>query len=487
LLALTGIGWFVGNLDSMLANAVPIPVFGGALASALLASHRAFFAHAVMSYPTGRLATPLERLAVGSAYASVIVGSIWRFGPPALLLSALFVGVAFVTYRKSVGQRRRAKLVAVQAAFIVAAATVTGVVLRSSMQLGLAAEPATLLYELALSASVVFLTVGLFRPRTEDAAVVDFVIDLGETRSGTLRDALADVLGDPSLEVAYRVRTDAAYVDGAGRPFELPRPSFERAITRIARDGREVAVLVHDPAVLADPALVDAVASAAHLASRNAELQAEVRNQLVELRASRRRIIGAGDSERRRLERRLTEGALRRLDELDGTLRSARERQDPSLDSGQLLERASLQLTQTMVDLRELGRGLHPLALREGGLLAGLQELTERSPWPVRLAFDGGRFPAEVEAAIYFLCAEGLANAAKHARAAHVQVAVQSGSDRVEVHLADDGVGGADLTGGTGLRGLTDRIEALGGWVTLDSPTGGGTRLTAQIPLSDEG
>ena len=272
LLALTAMCWFAGNLAKPLLTAAwPTALVAPALAEALLASHRAPFAHALMGFPTGRLATPVERVGVWVAYASVVL-SIWSFGSGALIIAAVAASATFVAYRQTSGRRRRAKLLALQVAAAMAVAVAGGLALRYV----LGAEPALLLYELAVGGSAVLLAAGLARPETEEAKVADIVVELGEVRSGTLRDALAGILGDPSLEIAYRVATADAYVDASGRPVDLPEPSQGRAITRIERDGEVVAVLVHDPSVLDDPALVDAVASATRLASRNAELQAEI-------------------------------------------------------------------------------------------------------------------------------------------------------------------------------------------------------------------
>ena len=488
LLVLAAICWFAGNLtEPVLRAAWPNSLASAALAEALVASHRAPFAHALLGYPSGRLATRVERVAVAIAYATVVVASVWRFEPAALIVSTLVASVVFASYRRAFGQQRRSKLLAFRLASAVAAALATGVVLRSVLPPGLGAEPALLVYELALSGSAVLLAAGLARSASGEAAVADIVVDLGEDRSGTLRDALAEVLGDPSLGVGFRIGARDGYVDAGGRPFDVPEASFGRAITPIEREGEVVAVLVHDPAVLDEPALVDAVASAARLASRNAELQVEVRGQLADLRASRRRLVGAGDAERQRLARRLGDGALHRLDLLRQAVGAAISDVDPALESGQRMIRAHAQVIRAIAELHQLAQGLHPPELQEGGLVPALRELTEHSEVPVELDIPDDRLPSEIEAGIYFLCAEGLANAAKHANASRVVVTVRRLDARVIVELSDDGVGGADLGRGSGLRGLTDRIEALGGRLIVDSLPGGGTRLTAELSLGGQG
>ena len=485
LLVVTALCWFAGNLAKpLVAASWPTPLLAAVLAEALLASHRAPFAHALLGYPGGRLTKPVERIAAWIVYGSVFVGSVLQFGALALVVATLVAGAAFATYRQAVGQRRRAKSVAFRGAIAVAVALATGVGLRSALGAGPGAGPALLLYELALGGSCVLLAAGLARRESQVATVADIVVELGEVRSGTLGDALAEVLGDPSLEVGYRLGMGDAYVDASGQLLDLPEPSERRAVTRIQREGQDVAVLVHDPSVLDDPALVDAVASAARLASRHAELQAEIRGQLGELRASRRRLVGAGDAERRRLAQRLSDGALRRLDALGAELGSTGRSVDPALESGQRVAHSQRQIAKAVAELDDLVRGLHPSALREGGLAPAIHGLTEHSPIPIYLSIPAVRFPLEIEAGVYFVCAEGLANAFKHAMASRIRVTVRHADGAVTVELSDDGVGGADLGRGSGLLGLADRIEALGGWLTIESPAGGGTRLVVILPLA---
>jgi signal transduction histidine kinase len=277
--------------------------------------------------------------------------------------------------------------------------------------------------------------------------------------------------------------TDRAVpIDGAGRPAALPVERPDRVVTPIERGGERLAALIHDPAVLKDPALVEAVAAAARLEAVNSRLQADVRAQLAELAASRRRLLDAGDEERRRLERELHEGAEHRLEILAALLHEARGRADAA--TVEHLERARHQLERTLEDLHELARGLHPRALADEGLLGGVKALAASCPLPVEIAVDAARLPAAVEVAAYFVCAEALANVVKHARASHVSIGAQRHDGRLLVEVSDDGSGGADPTSGSGLRGLADRVEALGGVLYVDSTPGRGTLLAAEIPLA---
>jgi signal transduction histidine kinase len=346
-----------------------------------------------------------------------------------------------------------------------------------------AKETSLLVYQAALCALAIALLAGLIRAPWERAAVTDLVVELGEVPSATLRDALARALGDPTLDVGYWVPQQAAYVDASGRRFDLPPAGAVRRVTRIDRDGQPLAALVHDPSVFEDPGLVDAVAAAARLAAANARLQADVRAKADEVAASRRRLLHAGDEERRRLEERLREGAERRLSALLHRVDDAVQRRGADDETVTNVQRVQMQLAQTLRELRELASGLHPRELSTGGLPIALASLAERSAVPVCVTAPPERLPTEVEAALYFVCSEALANVAKYASASSVQVGVTVTDGRVRIEIEDDGVGGADPARGSGLRGLVDRIEALDGRFEIASAPGSGTRLTAELPL----
>jgi signal transduction histidine kinase len=237
--------------------------------------------------------------------------------------------------------------------------------------------------------------------------------------------------------------------------------------------------------VLEDPGLLEAVTAAAQLAAANARLRAEVRARVEELAASRRRILAAGDEERRRLEHRLHEGAEARLRELAATLRRGRGSAAGEQTRDQLAH-AEEQLGYTLEELGRLAHGLHPRVLAEHGLADALAVLARDLPLPIEIKVTGSQLPERVAAAAYFVCAEALANTAKHAAAARAAVAVRASEDRVRIEITDDGVGGADPARGSGLRGLADRVETLGGTLQVESVPGRGTHLAAEIPLSGE-
>jgi signal transduction histidine kinase len=250
-------------------------------------------------------------------------------------------------------------------------------------------------------------------------------------------------------------------------------------------EGRLVAAILYDSSLLDDPELVTAVGAAAALALENERLDAELRAKVDELRASRTRIVGATLAERRRLERDLHDGAQQRLVSLALALRLIRHRLgDDQEGVRELLEAAGRELDAALDELRELARGIHPAVLSARGLDAALAALASRAPLPVELdAGVGERLPEHVELAAYFVIAEGLTNVAKYASASRASVRAVRRDRRLMVEVSDDGVGGADPSRGSGLRGLADRVAALDGTLELESTPGGGTVLRAEIPV----
>jgi signal transduction histidine kinase len=232
-------------------------------------------------------------------------------------------------------------------------------------------------------------------------------------------------------------------------------------------------------------ALLPAAFLAGLLRSHVARLDAELRARMEELRASRVRIVEAGDSERRRLERNLHDGAQARLVGLAYLLGHARRSADKDpTELPELLDQALDELKLSLSELRDLARGIHPAVLTERGLDAAVYALASRAPIPVDLETRGnGRLPEQVEIAAYFTVAEALTNVAKYAQATEANVAISRENGRVTVDVTDDGVGGADRSRGSGLRGLADRVAALDGTLDVDSPPGQGTHVRVEIPL----
>ena len=487
LMAATGFTWFLGNFAGV-GNEVVSWVAGTALYL-----HRGPLFHLLLTYPTGRTLAHLTRGAVVVGYALALIGSLWRNNVATILISAALLAVSAYDYTRAVGEARRARLFAFRATAAVSlviggTALVWLIVPEAQIRISslLAYQTTALLvYELTLIVVAGALLRGLLSAPWEQTAVADLVVELGEARAGTVRGELARALGDPSLEVGYWDQDSSSFTDANGKPLLIPEPGDRRSMTHIERDGQPLAVLVHDPAVLGDPDLVEAVASAAQLAASNARLQAAVQARLSELKASRRRILEARDEERRLLDRRLHNGAEQRLKRLGNQLSRA-QAMSVSRSTVERIDRAETRLKHAVQELRELARGLHPRALSEDGLHGALVSLTKSFTIPVEITVTPMPIPPEVEAACYFLCSEGLANVVKHASASKVRVAVGSVGGRVSVTVEDDGVGGADPSSGSGLRGLSDRIESLGGTLEVLTEPNHGTRLAAEIPLGGE-
>jgi signal transduction histidine kinase len=327
----------------------------------------------------------------------------------------------------------------------------------------------------------------LLQRRLARGAVAGLVVELGEgATSVDLREALGRALGDPSLELAYWVPASARYVDSSGYPVELPQPGSERTATVVERKGEPIAALVHDRALAENNELVQSVCAAAALTLENARLQAELRARLAELQASRARLVTATEGERRRIERDLHDGTQQRLVSIAMTLGLAESKlaaDRPAVEP--VLREARDALTTALAELRELTQGIRPAILVERGLAAALDDLSRRAALPVHLDVAiSGRLPEQVEGAAYFVASEALANAAKHSHASEVRLVVAREGALLVLEITDDGIGGATPGGGSGLRGLADRVEALGGRLTVSSPPGRGTTLRAEIPCA---
>lgn len=309
--------------------------------------------------------------------------------------------------------------------------------------------------------------VGLARDRARRGRVADLISELRtDATPQRLEDALRRTLGDPSLEVIHLPRGGDVPADLGGR-----------TTTVIHGDAGPVGALVHDPVLTEDVRLFDATIAATKLAIENATFAAQLEEQLEQVRASRARIVHAADEARRQVERDLHDGAQQRLVALSLLLREARAR-----DGGSgVLDEAIERLDEAMRELRDLARGVYPMALLEGGLAAGIDGLVDRSSVPIEVdAVPAGRLPEAVEAAAYFVVNEAVTNATKHAAASVVRVSAREGAGVLIVEVSDDGRGGAALAPGGGLSGLRDRVEALGGTLTVTGTPG--TTIRAELP-----
>ena len=330
---------------------------------------------------------------------------------------------------------------------------------------------------------------GLLRTQIDMALVGQLVVELGGAPSPERIEAMvAATLHDPSVQLGYWSPAAQAFIGAAGDPVE-PISSPTQSVAMVERSGRTIAIIVHDPALNEDPGLVASVSAAVGLAIENQSLTAELQAQLDEVRGSRARIVAAADAERVRLERDIHDGAQQRLLALMIELRLAREAvgAEPILDLAARLDRAMVNLRSATDELRELARGVRPAILADAGLGPAVRTLAERSSCPVELSIDlAGRLDAAVESAAYFVVAESLANVVRHASAsvARVAISIESDPGRVIVAVTDDGVGGASVDRGSGIRGLKDRVEALGGQLAVESRLGDGTRIRVELPCA---
>jgi signal transduction histidine kinase len=482
----------------------------------------ALFVHVVVAYPSGHLRTRFDRRLVGSVYAFVIGiyllhGAMWEPGtscssswcPANILLiwpnnqlagdlaragqlAAPIVGllILYAIWRHwhAAAPAARRVLLPVIAAVPIAYVIDSLGYLADAFQ----SEPVLLALNNPVSHAMVLaidvivpggLLLGVLRLRLDRGRVAGLVVELGRgIPAGGLRDVLARALGDPTLQLAFAVPDAAGYIDGSGHAVEMATGDPHRATARIERDGEPLAVLVHDPTIDdEDPGLVEAVSMAARLAIENEQLTAQVRAQLEEVRASRARIVAAGDEERRKVERDLHDGAQQRLVALAMRLEQARL---TATDSTRLIDDTTQELREAIAEVRSLARGLYPPVLNEAGLAAAVESLTERASIPVDVDIPDTRFPAAIEVTAYMVVAEALTNLDRYAGASAARVTAAADGDRLTVTIADDGRGGADPSHGSGLKGLADRVGAIGGTLEVVSSPGEGTTVQALLPLA---
>lgn len=511
-LVASGFAWYVGALEPGRQPDVALAGF------ALGAWYGFFLLWALLGYPSGRLHHRRDRLLLAAVAVLLSARTLartflhvppdaagygtsnrflpitddrwWRFAesgfdyayPVAVGLVMLSVAARWVGSSRP-GRRMLAPGLL---ASVVLLAAISVEYLSGWNTLTVGGVPIYLVRYWAIAAVGAALAYGLVRLRGTRSAVVDLVGELGHQAAPTLLGpAIASALGDPTVRLYAWSPSRGAYVDDDGGPVELPDSRSNRAVTLVERAGEPVAALVHDEALSEDPGLVNAVVAAVRLTIDNDRLRTELEQQLEEVAASRVRILAAGDAERKRIERDLHDGAQQRLVTIALTLRLAQARLDTGADpqTGAVLGQAVKDLGEAIGELRDLARGIHPAILSESGLRAALESLADRSSIPVRLQIDlAVEPPADVATAAYFTVAEALTNVVKHAEPTSVDVRVREADGTLHVRVADDGRGGVDPARGTGLRGIADRVAALGGTLHVDSPAGGGTVIEVELP-----
>ena len=469
----------------------------------------ALLLHLFLAYPSGRLGSRIERVVVVTAYVAalglqLVILMLGGFDDRhlltvvkrqaaaeavqdllLLLLSGLaLVGVVLLWRRwrwLPAWQRRRSVQI------VINCFSLSLVMLAVLLTVGAFQLPGFEILRLATFAVVglaplAFLA-GLLDARLAKAGVGELLVQLRAEPTPDIQQLLAQALRDPTLSLIYWLPQYGSWADQDGNPTSLPRSDNGRRVTFVKQNGEQIAALIYDAGLGDEPELVEAVSAAAGIALENGRLEAELRARLQELQGSRSRVVEAQQNERRRLERNLHDGAQQRLVALALELGLLAEKANNDPATQERLKRARGEVAESLDELRDIARGLHPAVVSGHGLAIALESLAAATPLEVHLKTDGlPRLPEQLEVAAYYVVSESLTNAAKHAQADTVTVEVGVTTDTLIVEIVDDVIGGADSERGTGLRGLADRIEALNGHLRVWSSVGKGTRVRAEIP-----
>ena len=469
----------------------------------------AMFLHVFLAFPSGRLRTRVERGLVAAAYATtiglqlvkILLGvnpdSVFNaFATPAigafveglqlsLVAGCLLLGAVLLFRRRSGPgsiHRRPATLVVDAFGF----ALVTLALLYVA---GLFAWPGTEVIRLitfaALGLAPIAFLLALLDLRLARGEVAALLVELRTDPTVDLQAPLARALGDPSLRLSYWLPEFGSWADQAGAAAPPPAADDERAVRILSRDSEPMAALNFARSLEDEPELLDAVLATADIALDNGRLRAELRARLSELQGSRIRVLEAGRQERQRLERDLHDGAQVRLValSLELGLLGTQSAADPELR--ERLRHAKEEVARSLTELRDVARGIYPAVLSGHGLSVALESLVAHAAVPVELRVElDDRPPEAVEVAAYYVISEALANVGKHAAATQARVCVEQSGGWLVVEVSDNGRGGAAPGHGSGLRGLTDRVEALGGRLAIAEAEGGGVRVRAELPYS---
>ncbi|MBO2447614.1 hypothetical protein J4573_10990 [Actinomadura barringtoniae] len=480
------------------------------------------FTHMVLALPDGRL-TRGERRNITAQYVTAVLlqvlnlardstpepemwgrhelgqaGSFWGWLGNGMMLMFVVISAGQVVrkWRRSGGPGRREYALVWTSVLGVGVVTggtavlyLVGVTWMDRQRLGVAFMLSVLIMPIAVVA-------GLLRSHLARLEVARLVVRLDKAvEPEEVQAALADALGDPGLEVRFPLSGSEGYVGVDGRPVPAVFPA-DQVVTAVERQGRVLAVLVHDPALRQQRALVESAVAAARLSLDNARLYAVQHAQLEEIRESRARVVVASDAERVRIQRDLHDGVQHKLLAMAMFLSHARDHLSGDAPRDDLpggehrmvrhLETLGGMMREAIRELRDLAEDICPPALAEQGLAVAMESVAERAPVPMVVDIPSARWPEHVERVAYFVVTEALANVYKHARAGKVTVHVADAPLWLVVTVRDDGVGGADPDRGSGLRGLHDRVGALGGTLRIDSVQGSGTTLVATLPIGTD-
>ncbi len=435
--------------------------------------HRGPLLALALALPDGRARTRSDAAAVGAAWVAALVWPIWSNATTALVAGTAFAMAGALRLGRARGPLERSSAGhGLLAVIVLAAPIAAGALQRLAGGHGQAADAIVVAYAgcVLVTGAVLYAGARILVP----GVLAEQAVVLG--RGGArLRDVLRELLGDPTFAIGI-ADTDGVLVDEEGRPYSLGRAGL---VTPVEAAGRRLAMMAHAPGTLDDPATRVAVASAVGLTAERVRLQLEIDRQVDVVAESRRRLAVAADDERRRLAVRLERSVGAALEEARALVDRARAAAGPSA----ALDRAELRLSDVEPELDRLVAGLSVADTAE--LLAALGRLAADAPLDVRLELVELPLGADAAAALWFVCSESLANAAKHSGARSVVVDLAKTADAVRLTVTDDGRGGAD-PGGSGLTGLADRLAALGGRMTVSSPPGGGTCVVAELPQAPD-
>ena len=516
LLCIGGLVWLAASAVNI---AIPAFIAVGSITQTL---PTALAVHALLAYPSGRLRTTASRVLTVATYVATLVlqAPLYLFGAswsdPAVLLVAdrpdlvalgsrvqgvagfvILVATGALLIGRLVTSDRRHRRVLLPV-YGCGAVVLVGMTSSATLARVLAIDPLTLgTFQLFLNmvlpvAFVTGLLIGGFE-RTSELDQLAAWLGAPDEQRPSLRDALSRTVGDPTLTLAYRV--GQKWVDADGVADELPETGSDRRAVLVELDDRPVAAIVYDATLIADAEPVRAAGRVAAIALDRERLTAQLLASQEELRESRTRLVEAGDQERRRLAQDLHDRLQGRL-----TLLALRV---GSASPGSDLTEIRRGLDESITELRWLVQGVMPALLVERGLLAAVEDMADRLPLRTVLDFDedalvdvdgldvdrqdvlrqddDGRLPSSVEGTAYSVIAEALTNAVKHSAATTLTVVIRRHRGRLRIEIIDDGVGGAGPAGGSGLRGMTDRVQALGGTLVIDSPPGNGTRVLVEM------
>ncbi|WP_022885665.1 sensor histidine kinase [Glaciibacter superstes] len=508
LIVLGGFAVFAGSLAN---TGVPVfTAFGTMTATLVLA----VAIHLLHAFPSGRLRGPASRATVAAGYVVALV-----LQAPLYLFNAAAPAPLFIADRPdlmAVGsevQRYTGLIVAIATVVILARRLiradsahrrVLGPLFAYGMLAVLLIPTSATVFQLMLGMSpgaraglqAVFLAgipiafaLGVLRggfARTGELQELGAWLGASGGARPELTTALAQALGDDSIEIAFWIPEHEDWADAAGLPTKLLVANGERASVDVRVGSQLVGAIVYDAALIEDPELVRTAGRVVAIAMERERLTAELLASQDALLASRARLVAAADRERRRIAQNLHDGLQVQLVLLALEAQQVANASSSSVTTREQATALRKGIDEAAAELRRLVHDVMPSTLIERGLSAATEDLVDRMPVPtsLHLGITDGALPESIESTAYFVVAEGLANALKHSKAESFSVRLERDGDQLLVEVNDDGIGGASLAAGQGLRGLADRVDVIGGRLRVQSELGSGTRLRVELPCA---